>query len=86
MDLERSLSRLQPPGTGQIILGLVEHAKNMEFNAVMLTPEVMKESTKQTRRSGARMLANLYTGASRAKHALYIPGDLTNWLQDVSLK
>lgn len=84
-DLERSLARLQPPGSARITLGLVEHSKNMEFNAVMLTPEVLKSSSKQTQRSGARILANLYTGASRAKHALYIPGNLKDWLQDMTL-
>lgn len=84
-DLERSLGRLQHPASAKITLGLVEHSKNMEFNAVMITPEVLNSSSKLTKKSGAKILANLYTGASRAKHALYIPGNLKDWLQDITL-
>jgi len=68
--------------SGSYTIGLIEHAKNHEFNNVVLLsdilslPNVAKEDISKT-------INQIYTGISRAKYSVAIPGDLSGWLKDI---
>lgn len=82
-DLSRSLAQLSPPGQAKIWLGMVDAARNLEFDSIMLAPELLADvESLDTPATAATILSRLYTGCSRTKHELIVPGYMRDWLQD----
>jgi hypothetical protein len=62
-------------------LGRVEDVGNMEFESVMLAPELLSYSRCKDAYELDQRICAVYTAASRARHDLYIPGDIEEWLR-----
>ncbi|MCL7463348.1 hypothetical protein [Pseudomonas sp. NW5] len=81
-DFERSLMQLQPGDRAPILLGRVADARNREMDAVMLTPDLLSPTTGSDQRSTQHILSTIYTGATRSRFQLSVPGYLRDWLLD----
>lgn len=63
-------------------IGLIEHAKNHEFKDVVLLSDIL--SLPNTAKDDiSKTINQIYTGISRAKYSVAIPGDLSGWLKDI---
>jgi len=63
-------------------IGLIEHAKNHEFKDVVLLSDIL--SLPNTGKEDiSKTINQIYTGISRAKYSVAIPGDLSGWLKDI---
>lgn len=70
------------PEKATVILGLAEHARNLEFDRVMLAPDLLTEQGNiQNAQLQAHVLSSIYVGASRARYELVLPGHLRDWLE-----
>lgn len=81
-DFERSLMMLAPSGAASIHLGRVEDARNMELDSVMLAPDLLTSVKKGDINSASSTFAALYTGGSRARFELIVPGYIRDWAAD----
>nr|AAS47551.1 putative DNA helicase [symbiont bacterium of Paederus fuscipes] len=81
-DFERSLMLLDRSGKSSIRLGRIDDARNMELDSVMLAPDLLTPVKSGNIDSAARTFTGLYTGSSRAKFELIVPGYLHDWLSD----
>ena len=64
-------------------LALVNEVRNMEFDSVMLAPDLLPRPEAMSNTNRAKLLSAIYTGASRTRHELIIPGYLTDWVVDL---
>ncbi|EJM07341.1 hypothetical protein PMI18_00459 [Pseudomonas sp. GM102] len=85
-DFERSLMSLEQNGAAPIQLGRVEDARNMELDSVMLTPDLLTPVKKNDVTSASRTFSALYTGGSRARFEVIVPGYLRDWALDQTIK
>lgn len=84
-DLDRSLMSVVTKDKAKYLLGRVDDARNMEFQAVMLTPELLpRPGPRTTKEQLASNVSRLYVGASRAKNHIILPGYMKDWLIDES--
>lgn len=82
-DFENSFSAMVTPDKARIILGKVQDSKNMEFDSVLLAPELLTNlDSASTPWAQATKLSQIYTGGSRARFELVVPGYLKDWLED----
>lgn len=66
-------------------LARVRDVKNMEFDRVMISPELVDAlGGVASRPDQARVLAGLYTACSRARHELILPGEMLGRVQDLA--
>ncbi|MFA7946537.1 helicase [Pseudomonas brenneri] len=83
-EFEASLLNLDASGTAPLQLGRVMDARNSEVDAVMLAPDLLSQVGPGDRIAASRAFAALYTGGSRARHKLIVPGYLRDWASDMS--
>lgn len=80
-DFNSGLKKMTGPAKATYKLGRADDARNLEFDSVMLTPELF---SKITTPSGLQTgLSRIYVGASRARYRLVIPGYMKDWIKDV---
>jgi hypothetical protein len=80
-DLERALQSSSGYSyEGHYVLGRFEDAKNQEFSKVCFYNLNSNAPTSETQR--AYMINQTYTALSRAKHKLWVPGEIENWIED----
>lgn len=66
-------------------LARVRDVKNMEFDRVMISPELVDAlGGAASQPDQARVLAGLYTACSRARHELILPGEMLGRVQDLA--
>lgn len=70
--LDALLAACASTGEAPLLLGLVEHAKNLEADVVTLAPCCFERSVEQRYYHPAR---SVYQAMTRAKHELWLPGD-----------
>lgn len=63
------------------IVGRVRDCRNVEFDRVLLLDDVVGHSGSIID-DHAKVISHIYTGISRAKHEIYIPERMTEWLDD----
>jgi len=81
-DFDNALSKAESVfSEDAYVLGRVEDAKNMEFNEVVLMADTLEVGA-ASGEDNARIVNGIYTGISRAKNKLYIPGYLDGWMTD----
>lgn len=83
-EFDASLLSLDATGAAQLQLGRVMDARNTEINAVMLAPDLLRPVRPGDRIAASRAFAALYTGGSRARHKLIVPGYLRDWAADMA--
>jgi hypothetical protein len=83
-EFEASLLNLDTSGTAALQLGRVMDARNSEIDAVMLAPDLLSQVGPGDRVAASKAFAALYTGGSRARHKLIVPGYLRDWASDMS--
>ena len=64
-------------------LALVNEVRNLEFDSVMLAPDLMPKPEAMSEADRGRLLSVIYTGASRARHEVIVPGYLADWVSDL---
>jgi hypothetical protein len=81
-EFSQALDVATTPEKATILLGLAEHARNTEFDRVMLAPDLLMEKNRIFNASvQAHVLSMIYIGASRARYELLLPGHLKDWLE-----
>lgn len=78
-ELDALLARHADTDQAELLFGLVEHAKNLEADVVTLAPCCFDSSVAQRQLHPARAV---YQAMSRARHALWLPGDGMGQLMD----
>lgn len=63
-----------------VTLALVTDVGNMEFERVLVAPQLMPFTLPRDPYELDLRISSLYTAASRARHALYLPADIEEWL------
>lgn len=84
-DFEKSMARLVPPDKATIFLGRVSDVRSMEMDRVMLGRDLLAPVRPGDTDAAARLFSMLYTGSSRARYQLLVPGHLREWIQDQAL-
>nr|CAE84141.1 putative helicase [Pseudomonas fluorescens] len=85
-DFEASLLWLDATGRAPIKLGRVADARNTEVDTVMLAPDLLSRIESGDRMGAAKALAAIYTGGTRARFKLIVPGEVRDWATDLSAK
>lgn len=78
-ELELLFARLNVPGAA-VTLSPVTGVKNMEFNRVLISQDLMRPPRKAGSHSLAHVASLLYTASSRAKRELHVPMDMIGWV------
>lgn len=78
--LKISLLLLDDVSTNGYQLGMVGNVKNAEFDSVMLAPDLLSEIKSGDVLGYDRKICALYTGGSRAKYELLVPGGILEWI------
>lgn len=83
---ELTMNSVQPPTDNSDVyrVGLAADARNHEYNVVYLAEDLLTKPAGEA--GGTKALSRLYVGGTRAKHELFIPGDLLGWVQDLGAK
>ncbi|MDC8744690.1 hypothetical protein [Xanthomonas campestris] len=82
-DLADLVSYAKQHVTHALTLGLIDHAKNLEFGTVSLAPCCYEDSWKHR---GFQPVHATYLGMTRARHELWLPGDSLDRLVDQAKK
>lgn len=85
-DFERSMEKMDRTGYAKIILGRVSDARSLEMDKVMLGRDLLSQIRKDDIDEAAKVFAGLYTGSSRARYKLIVPGYMRDWMVDQSAK
>lgn len=81
-DFERSMARMDRSGNAKIVLGRVSDARSLEMDKVMLGRDLLSPIQKGDVDEAAKTFAGLYTGSSRARYKLIVPGHMRDWMLD----
>ena len=65
-------------------LGLIENARNREFDTVMLVPEIVDWAWAMKDRDRAAVNSAIYVAVTRARRRLIAPRRLRNWIEEIS--
>lgn len=79
-ELELLFARLNVPGAA-VTLSPVTGVKNMEFNRVLVSQDLMRPPRKTGSHSLAHVASLLYTASSRARRELLVPQDMIGWVE-----
>jgi len=80
--LIESLDKIKHNGKAKYLIGMINDSRNMETKTVMLTRDALHQFNPIKKTDTARYFSMIYTGETRGKHKIYLPGDLQGWLQD----
>ena len=61
-------------------ISMIEHARNLEFNCVMITPGVVRTVSPETRSAD---INTVYTACTRSVRRLLLPEGLRHWIEDI---
>lgn len=78
---KQTYQRFQKTGKPQYSVGLIENVRNLEFDTVMLAPDVIRASAHQTR---AAFSSAIYVGVTRARKRLIVPESLREWIEEIA--
>lgn len=85
-DFDASMMLLDTTGGAPIKLGRVADARNTEIDSVMLAPDLLGQIEPGDRTGAAKAFASIYTGGTRARYRLIVPGHLEGWASDLAAK
>jgi hypothetical protein len=85
-DFERSMEKMDRTGHAKILLGRVSDARSLEMDKVMLGRDLLSTVRKGDIDEAAKVFSGLYTGSSRARYKLIVPGQMRDWMVDQSAK
>lgn len=80
---EQLLLRIGTDRSSGYRLGLVNEVRNMEFDSVMLAPDLLPQPRPMSDIDRGKLLSLIYTGASRARQEIIVPGYLADWVADL---
>lgn len=83
-DWMKTSNRFVKHGQQGYALGLIEDARNREFDAVMLAPELIDHVWNAERGALAVAGSAVYVAVTRARHKLMVPERLRNWIEEIS--
>jgi hypothetical protein len=83
-DWLKACARFVKPGSRSYALGLVESARNREFDSVMLSPDVVSRVFTVENAALAAASSAVYVAVTRAKAKLIAPMQLRNWVEEIS--
>jgi hypothetical protein len=85
-DFERSMEKMDRTGHAKILLGRVSDVRSLEMDKVMLGRDLLSPIRRGDIDEAAKVFAGLYTGSSRARYKLIVPGHMRDWMVDQSAK
>ena len=75
-----ALDRVISDGASSCLLLMAEEAGGWEFDQVLLTPGLLTTVPFKDAYEFDHRICAIYIGISRAKHRLYLPYDLQEWI------
>lgn len=85
-DFESSMGKLDRTGNAKILLGRVSDARSLEMDKVMLGRDLLSPIRAGDIDEASKTFAGLYTGSSRARYKLIVPGHMRDWMVDQAAK
>ena len=85
-DFERSMDKLDRSGYAKLLLGRVSDVRSLEMDRVMLGRDLLSPFRAGDVDGAANTFAGLYTGGSRARYKLIVPGHIREWVDDQAAK
>lgn len=82
-DWERAANMISNDSIAVYTLSTLSNARNSEFNTVYITPDMMDVAWNSYKHSFSKTASELYIGATRVKHRLYIPESMQQWIEDL---
>ncbi|MGQ7845284.1 AAA family ATPase [Granulosicoccus sp. 3-233] len=80
---KQTYQRFQRIGKPAYSVGLIENVRNLEFDTVMLTPDVVSASANLSR---AAFSSAIYVAVTRARKQLILPESLRQWIEEISAR
>jgi hypothetical protein len=80
-DWMKTAARLVKKSAAGYALGLIEDVRNLEFETVMLAPEVVDRAARVALASAG---SAVYVAVTRAQRRLMVPESLRNWIDEIS--
>ena len=80
---KQTYQRFQRVGKPAYCVGLIENVRNLEFDTVMLTPDIINASAHLSR---AAFGSAIYVGVTRARKRLILPESLRHWIEEISAR
>lgn len=81
---QRTAARFVGHTVNSYSLGLIEDVRNLEFDAVMLPPEVVDRVWNAESKAFATIGSAIYVAVTRAKRRLIVSEGLRNWIEEIS--
>lgn len=83
-DWAKVSARSGEPGARRCSLGLITDVRNREFDAIMLTPELVDHAWQSRSVTLAAASSSIYVAVTRARHRLIVPERLRQWIEEIS--
>lgn len=84
-DWGKTLAKFTQSNSNSYLLGRVEDVRNHEFQAVMITPEVVSPVWQAKPENIGAVGSAIYVAVTRAKQRLFIPEELRSWIEEISV-
>lgn len=81
-DFERSIEKMDRTGHAKILLGRVSDARSLEMDTVMLGRDLLSSVRKNDNNHAAEIFSGIYTGSSRARYKIIVPGHIREWIAE----
>lgn len=81
-DFDESMGKMDRSGKAKILLGRVSDARSLEMDKVMLGRDLLVSIRQGEADEASKTISSLYTGGSRARYKLIVPGNMRDWLTD----
>lgn len=84
-DWEKTSAKFTQSNSNSYLLGMVEDVRNHEFQAVMITPEVISPVWQAKPENIGAVGSAIYVAVTRAKQCLIVPEELRNWIEEIAV-
>jgi hypothetical protein len=85
-DWQTALAKSPEHRSAKYSLGLIEDARNKEFDAVMITPEAVTVAFREDQQSLRKICSIIYLAVTRARQRLIAPSGLRDWIEQISTR
>lgn len=82
-DWAKVSARGPEPRARRCSLGLIADVRNQEFDAIMLTPEIVEHAWHSKAVALAAASSSIYVAVTRARHQLIVPERLRQWVEEI---
>jgi hypothetical protein len=82
-DWRKTAARIVAAADGEYALGLVEDMRNLEFDDVMLAPDIVDRAWDLKNSHRAASASSVYICVTRARRRLFVPKAIRDWIEAI---